>query len=133
LFLKKKSQHYLTEINTFEMNQYKISINQLADFADASEANKRRIIRQQLSPSKVKVPRYQLSKAKIKKSLELKCSLEPITEGIRLLESRQPATDWQINDKKVSLEALKRFLKIRFPQILKKIDYSIFKPEGKVL
>ena len=115
------------------MNNYKISVNQLADFSNATEATKRRIIKEQIKPNKVKVPRYQLSKAKIKKSLELGCDLAPITEGIRILEDRQPATDWQVNDKKVSMEALKRFLNLRFPKILKRIKYSTVKPVDKVL
>lgn len=115
------------------MNKYKISVNQLADFSAASESGKKRIIRQQVKPSKVKISWYQMSKAKIRKSMELKGSLDPIMEGIKILEARKPLTKFQVNDKNVSLEALKRFVNIKLPVALKKMDYSVIKPKSKTL
>lgn len=113
------------------MGKYKISLNQLAEFSDASDASKRRIIKQQVSPDTFRVPRYQLTKARIKKSIELKGDLSPIHEAIRILESKDVTTSWQINDKKVSLEALKRFVEIKIPSLLKKLDFQIIRPENK--
>jgi hypothetical protein len=115
------------------MNKCKISINQLADFSDSTEAGKRRIIGQQLKPSKVKVPRYQMTKAKIRKSMERKGDLDPIFEGIQLLENRKPQTKWQLNDKSVSIEALRRFINVKVPIILKRLDYQVIKPKTKTL
>lgn len=115
------------------MNKYKISVNQLADFSTASEAGKKRIIRQQVKPSKVKISWYQMSKAKIRKSMEQKGSLDPIMEGIKILEARRPVTKFQVNDKNVSLEALKRFVNIKLPGALKKMDYSVIKPKSNTL
>lgn len=115
------------------MNKYKISINQLADFSSSTDAAKRRIIKQQINPNTLKVPRYQMTKAKIRKSIEQKGSLEPIWEGIKTLEGKKPETKWQINDKAVSLEALKRFINIRLPSMLKRIDYKVLRPKRRTI
>lgn len=115
------------------MGKYKISLNQLAEFSGASDASKRRIIRQQISPDTFRVPRYQLTKARIKKSIELKGDLTPINDAIRILQSKQVTTGWQINDKKVSLEALDRFIKIKLPALLKKLNFEVIQPENKTL
>lgn len=111
----------------------KISLNQLADFSAGSEAVKKRIIGQQLKPNLFKVPRYQATKASIKKSISLKGSLDPIHETIKALEEKKTTTDWQLNDKKVSLEALQRFINIKVPSLIKKIDYAVFKPKKGTL
>jgi len=112
---------------------YKISLNQLAEFSGASEASKKRIIKQQLTPNPFMVPRYQLTKARIKKSLELKGDLSPIKEAVKILEAKQTSTSWQINDKKVSLEALTRFVKIKLPSLFKTLDFEIIKPTNKTI
>jgi hypothetical protein len=106
------------------MSDYNISINQLADFSASSDAKKRSIIKQQLNPSVFKVPRYQLAKARIKKSIELN-DIAPINAAIKILEDKKPTTDFQLNDKKVSLEALKKYKKMRLPKILSELDYSV--------
>jgi hypothetical protein len=113
------------------MGKYKISVNQLAEFSGASETSKKRIIKQQLNPDTFRVPRYQLTKARIKKSIELKGDLSPIHEAIKILESKQATTDWQINDKKVSLEALTRFIKIKLPSLLRNLNFQVIKPQNK--
>jgi hypothetical protein len=115
------------------MGKYKISLNQLAEFDGASDASKKRIIKQQLNPDTFRVPRYQLTKARIKKCIELKGDLKPIYEAISSLEAKQATTKWQINDKKVSLEALARFIKIKLPTTIKKLDYKVIKPGDRVL
>jgi hypothetical protein len=115
------------------MGKYKISLNQLAEFSGASDASKRRIIKQQINPDTFRVPRYQLTKARIKKSIELKGDLSPIHEAIKILESKHATTSWQINDKNVSLEALKRFIEIKMPSVLKKLDFQVIRPENKLI
>lgn len=115
------------------MGKYKISLNQLAEFSGASDASKRRIIRQQLDPDPFRVPRYALTKARIKKSLALKGNLDPIHEAIQILQDRKATTEWQINDKKVSLEALTRFIKIKIPSIFKKVEFEVIRPETSTM
>lgn len=65
--------------------------------------------------------------------MEQRGSLDPIMEGIKILESRKATTKFQINDKNVSLEALKRFVNIKLPNALKRMDYSVLKPKNKTL
>ncbi len=108
-------------------SNYVISINQLADFSVASEAKKRRIIRQQKKPNKFLVSWYQLSKSRIKKTLENNCDLTPVIEGIKELVNRKPTKPRQVLDRQVSIQALERFVNIKLPTLLKDIPYEIIK------
>lgn len=107
--------------------EYKISINQLADFSKATESGKRRIIRQQKNPNKFLVAWYQLPKARIRKSIKTSCDLSPILEGIKELNERKPVKPRQVLDREVSIEALKRFVKIKLPKLLKDVPHQIIK------
>ncbi|MEP3838382.1 MAG: hypothetical protein ABJM36_12080 [Algibacter sp.] len=104
-----------------------ISVNQLADFSKGTEATKRRIIRQQKAPNKFMMAWYQLPKARIKKSIENNCDLEPVFNGIKELKLRKPEKPRQITDRQVSLEALKRFINIKLPKLLKDVPHDIIK------
>ncbi len=108
-------------------NNYVISINQLADFSKATDAGKRRIIRQQKQPNKFLVAWYQLPKARIKKAIANNCDLEPIFKGIEELRLRKPNKPRQVLDREVSLEALKRFVNIKLPHLLKDYPHEIIK------
>jgi hypothetical protein len=104
------------------MKEYQISVNQFAEFTKGSEAKKKSIIRQQKNPPTVMVARYALAKARIKKAIERRGDINPILEGIEQLKSKKPETDWQVNDRKVSLEAMERFVRMKLPEILKDMD-----------
>lgn len=106
---------------------YIISINQLADFSKATDAKKRRIIRQQKEPNKFMVAYYQLAKARMKKTIEKNGDLEPILKGIDELLSRKPLKPRQANDKMVSLEAMKRFINLKLPDLLCEVPHEIIK------
>ncbi|WP_298239426.1 hypothetical protein [uncultured Algibacter sp.] len=113
--------------NNRTLNDVVISINQLADFSKASEAKKRSIIRQQKTPNKFMVAWYQLPKARIKKAISNNCDLEPILAGIEELKLRKPNKRRQVLDREVSLEALRRFVNIKLPNLLKEIPHEIIK------
>ncbi|MBX9782775.1 MAG: hypothetical protein K2X48_05690 [Chitinophagaceae bacterium] len=49
------------------MSKYFISTNQLAEYSQATEASKKRIIKQQKVPNKLLIPWYQKAKGAIKK------------------------------------------------------------------
>lgn len=115
------------------MRKVNLSLNQLAEFSWATEKGKKRIISQQINPNPVLIPWYQLTKARIRKSLELKGDLGPVYEGIKTLMNRIPTNSRQTNDKRVSIQALERFIQIKLPDILKNIDYEIVKPKSKAL
>ncbi|WP_276168476.1 hypothetical protein [Zobellia alginiliquefaciens] len=106
---------------------YQISINQVADFINSSFAKKKRIIRQQKEPNPFRIAYYQLPKARIRKSVERSGDLEPILLGIEELKRRTLLKPRQINDRKVSLEAMRRFLSMSFPTILKNGKYEVIK------
>ena len=108
-------------------SNYRISINQFADFSKGTDAKKRRIIKQQKTPSKFLVSWYQLSKARIKKSIIDNCDLEPVFQGIVELKNRKPEKQRQILDREVSIEALKRFVNIKLPTLLKDVPHDIIK------
>ncbi|WP_298550167.1 hypothetical protein [uncultured Algibacter sp.] len=108
-------------------SNYVISINQLAAFSKATEAGKRRIIKQQKQPNKFMVAWYQLPKARIRKAIANNCDLEPILSGIEELKLRKPEKPRQVLDREVSLEALKRFVKIKLPHLLKDVPHEVIK------
>ena len=109
------------------MNNYKISINQLADFHKGTESTKKRIVKQQKEPNSFRIAYYQLAKARIKKSIQLQGEIEPVLKGIELLKGRKVEKKRQISDKKVSIEAMEKFLKLKLPTLLKNIDFEIIK------
>lgn len=111
------------------MNGMRISLNQLAEFSGATEKRKQRIVKQQVNPNPFLIPWYQLTKAKIKKSIELKGNLEPIYQGIETLLGRKPENKRQLIDRRVSIEALERFIKMKLPEVLYEMNYSLVKPK----
>ncbi|MCF7559356.1 hypothetical protein L3X39_01805 [Sabulilitoribacter multivorans] len=108
-------------------NNYVISINQLAAFSKATEAGKKRIIRQQKEPNKFLVAWYQFPKARIRKAIANNCDLEPVLKGIEELKLRKPEKPRQVLDREVSLEAMRRFINIKLPKLLKDVPHEIVK------
>lgn len=109
-----------------------ISINQLAEFSQATEKGKTRIIKQQIVPNPVLTPWYQLAKSRIRKSISSNWNLDPIYSGIENLKSRinLESKRKQI-DQKVSLEALAEFIKTPRPLILDSVEWESFIPKIK--
>lgn len=107
-----------------------LSVNQFANYTRATEKGKHKIVAQQLNPNKLLIPWYQLSKARIKKSLESK-DLEPIHSGIIELMNRVPANQRQEIDKRTSIDALQRFVQMNILKVFSKYDYSVIKPDYK--
>lgn len=107
-----------------------LSVNQFANYTRATEKGKQKIVAQQLNPNKFLVPWYQLSKARIKKSLESK-DLLPIHDGIKELMNRVPQNRRQDIDRRTSIEALERFVQMNILKIFSKYDYTVIKPEIK--
>ena len=114
------------------MSKYKISLNPFAEFSTGTEAVKRRIINQQIIPSKFKMTWYQLAKARIKKSLECKGDLQPIFEGLNELRNRKPATERKKKEDVVSVECLERYIQMNLPKALQALDsYEVVKVKQK--
>ncbi len=87
-----------------------ISINQLADFAEASESKKKSIIKQQIKPDKNRVSWYQRAKGAIRRYLTNVSDPTPLKEALKAIRASVPASKHQISDKNVSIEALEKML-----------------------
>lgn len=112
-------------------SKYQISINQLADFQKGTESKKKRIIKQQKNPNPFRIAYYQLAKARMKKTLQTNGELSHITKGIEELKSRKLEKKRQINDRKVSIEAMEKFIKLKLPSLLTNSKYEIIKPSKR--
>lgn len=104
-----------------------ISINQYADFIKSSDAKKKRIIKDQKKPNKFRIAYYQLAKARIRKTLTDNGSLKHIEDALSNLSSRVPKNKRQASDKKVSIDALEKFIKLKIPKILKNENLEFLK------
>lgn len=113
------------------MKNYYISINQLAEFESSSSNKKNRIIKQQKVPNKLLVPWYQLPKARIRKSIEQNGNMEYILEAINILNERECTTPRSKTDKKVSLEALEKYINTKLPRIIEHTKFEVIKTNIK--
>lgn len=109
------------------MKEVRISLNQLADFSKASEAKKRSIIKQQKTPNPFKIPWYQLTRSRIRQAIKRNGDLAPVIEGIKELLERKPEKPRQVNDRIVSIEALRRFVNIKLPSLLRDVPHEVVK------
>ena len=107
--------------------KYKISINPLVDFSKGTEAKKRRIVRDSKNPPILRVGWYQTPRACIKKSLSKNGNNQPIIQGLEKLKNRIVTKPQQINNKLSSLEAMRKFLNVEIPEILKNHDLTLIK------
>lgn len=71
------------------MKEYKISVNQLADFTKGTEAKKKSIIKQQKNPNPIIVARYATAKAGIRKTIAVRGDINPILQGIEKLKNKK--------------------------------------------
>lgn len=110
-----------------------ISINQLAEFSTGTTATKRRIVNQQIKVDKRLVPWYQQAKSSIRIYLRNVSTYTAIDTGIEILRRKQPQTDRQKIDQKVSIEALEKIRSLKIPKILLAMDYEFIKPGVKTL
>ncbi len=115
------------------MSKPRLSLNQFTKFSIASEARKLSIIKDQLKPSKFMTQRYVSAKSSIRKFLIEGSDLNQIYEGIEKQIKRETKTDWQKNDRQVSIEALQKIVKIKVVRALKGIKFEVIKPEIKLI
>lgn len=100
------------------MTNIHISINPLAEYLEATAKRKRKILEEQQNPDPVRIPYYQLARARIKQSIESSGSLKPVNAGIKELNKRKPLKDWQKSDKINSIKALELFSGMLLPQLI---------------
>lgn len=107
--------------------EYKISINPLVTFSKGTDSKKRRIIRDQKNPSVIRVGWYQTPRACIKKSISQNGNNNEIIKGLERLKDRVVEKPRQIQNKDVSIQAMKKYLNIELPEILKNHNLNIIK------
>jgi hypothetical protein len=115
------------------MKKPHISINQFAEFSAATEKRKQAIIKNQLKPVKFLVPAYASAKGSIRQYLKNVNDLSPIYEGLKKQLAREATTKWQAQDKRVSIEALQKFIELKIAKLFKGIKYEVVKPEIKLI
>lgn len=98
------------------MKNIEISINPLAEFLEATESRKKRIIAEQLDPDPVRVPYYQKARATIKKNLLAKGDIKIINEAILHINNKVVEKNWQRHDKKNSISALNLWKEMKLPK-----------------
>jgi len=111
----------------------KISINPLAEFSSATPGKRRAIIKQSKNIKPFIVAYYRTARNRIKKYFENGFSLEEIVNGINYLQGKDATTSFQKSDKKSSIEALRKFLELQFPDNFKNLKCRFLKINDKEL
>lgn len=113
------------------MKGVEISLNPLAEFVFASDRRKDSIIRQQKRPVEFIIARYATARARMKRFFKEGFSKEEIVKGIEVLQGRMPHTDFQKNDRRNSIEALRTFLMLQFPNDFQNLKCSFTTERNK--
>jgi hypothetical protein len=113
------------------MKKIEISINPFAEFLEATESRRIKILEEQQDPDPVRIPYYQLARARMKKSIELSGSFKPVNEGINLLKEKKPEKKWQKNDVINSVIVLEKFKEMPLNKLIRENELEILKPEQK--
>jgi hypothetical protein len=92
----------------------KVSVNKLAEYLNADSVRRRRIIEDQKSPSDFITIRYKDAREAMIKFITKDFDKSVIKEAIIQLKEKNTISDFQENDSKTSIEALKSFMKIDF-------------------
>lgn len=107
------------------MSKYYISINQFAEFSNANESSKKRILKQQKNPNKLLIPWYQRAKGAIRKYFVDVNDYSVIDKAIQILTEKIPSNNRQKIDRQVSIEALEELKRVKLPSILQHLDYEV--------
>jgi hypothetical protein len=113
------------------MKNYQISINPFAEYLEATESRRKKILEEQQVPDPVRIPYYQLAKARIKKSIELSGSLRPVRDGIRALKAKTPVKPWQKADQVSSIDALEKYSSMLLAALIKENKLEVVKVKQK--
>ena len=109
----------------------KVSINPLIAFVEATERRKSSIVKEQKKPSIIKVAPYATARTAMKRYLKDGFDEECIYNAIDNLQSQQPNSKWALNNAVNSIEALRHFIEMNFPQRVGKIHCSFSKAAKK--
>ncbi len=113
------------------MHTYRLSVNQFASFIRATPKGKKRIIKQQLKVDPILISWYRTARAAMKKYCSDITNQTPLNVAIDKLIARESKTPLQLNDKRVSIQALQELKKIVLPSLLRHVEYEIIHPKEK--
>jgi hypothetical protein len=105
----------------------KIPFKPLTDFVGATDAKKRRIIKDQLKVDPFKIIWYKKVKSVLPKFFLEGLNKAVIIQAINDLQKSQPTSDQKQNDRLNSIIALRQFLELQFPSKFSNIKCSFFR------
>ncbi len=115
------------------MTKYQISINPFAEYLEATESRRKQILNEQMMPDPVRIPYYQLAKARMKTSLANSGDYSAIKSGISQLLVKKPIKKWQISDRKNSLIALESYQNMLLPKLITENKLELIKAKQTFL
>lgn len=115
------------------MKNIEISINPLAEFIEATDSRKKRIIAEQLDPDPVRIPYYQKARSVIKKSILSNGDTKIVDEAIPQIAGKSVLKRWQRNDKTNSINALNLWKGMNLPEKLSNYKLELVKTKAKFL
>lgn len=114
------------------VNKNTISINPLCEFLSASERRKQTIIKNVKKPKTMMIAPYPTARSRIVRFFKNNFKEEEIISGIDHLQYKKGCdTPFKIRDRENSIEALRKFLRIQFPQDFQKIKCTFSKERSK--
>jgi len=113
------------------MVEYNLSINPLAEFVSAKPGRKNAIIRQKKYPNNFIPMWYRSARSSMQKYFKMGQSFDEILDGISRLQNKNPSSDFQRSNTKNSIEALRKFLELQFPDNFRNIKCSFLNVEEK--
>lgn len=100
------------------MKPVEISINPFAEYLEATESRRKQILKEQMIPDPVRVPYYQLAKARMKTSIANSGDYAAVKSGISELTARKPVKKWKISDRINSITALQNYQNMLLPKLI---------------
>jgi len=100
------------------MKKIEISINPLAEFLEATDSRKKKIITEQLDPDPVRIPYYQKARATIRKFILSNGDKKLIEDALLKIAQKTVTKDWQKNDKANSIISLQLWQDMHLPDTL---------------
>lgn len=105
----------------------------MAEYLEATESRRKKIIQEQLEPDPIRIPYYQKARARMTKAILNKGSIDIIIQAQNELIGKEPDKPWKFHDQKNSILALERFKQIVLPIEIEQGELEIVKTEAKYL
>lgn len=105
----------------------RVSINPLIEFMSASDRRKLSIVKNQKTPSTIRVAPYSIARAAIRNFVKEDFDYHRLIAAIEKLQKRDQSTQWRRQDTSNSIIALRHFMDMNFPTQLSRIKCTFAK------